>query len=192
MLKTKYHFTEKDTKIIDTYLELLEEGEKVRIKYLLMQLKKQYACYELINYVRDKGFTNDQILYGNSEYLSTMPSGHVILSNDLHFDYEYQHRYVVAKELNIEIEQIKKYLIHHKNGLPGDNDIMNLFICYDKAIHGSYHQAIKHNSNIDIKEFTLDYIEKITTKDNVEEMKDYLKILDKLEKVQNDKKNMFI
>ena len=157
-----------------------------------MQLKEKYACYELINYVRDKGFSNEQIFYGNSEYLSTMASQHKILSNDLYFKDEYQHRYIVVKELNIEIEQIEKYLIHHKNGLPWDNDIMNLFICYDIASHVAYHQAIKHNSNIDIKEFTLEYIEKITTKDNVDDMKDYLKILDKLEKVQNDKKNMFI
>lgn len=188
----KYYFTEKDRQIIDTYLELLEEGEQVRVKYILMQLKEKYACYELINYVRDKGFSNEQIFYGNSEYLSAMTSQHKILSNDLYFKDEYQHRYVVAKELNIEIEQIKEYLIHHKNGLPEDNDIMNLFICYDIASHVAYHQAIKHNSNIDIKEFTLEYIEKITTKDNVDDMKDYLKILDKLEKVQNDKKNMFI
>ena len=74
----------------------------------------------------------------------------------------------------------------------GNNNISNLWIFFDRAIHLSYHQAIKHNPNIDIKQFTENYIESIITDKNSMEIKQYLKILDKLQKAKKSKKNAYL
>jgi hypothetical protein len=81
------------------------------------------------------------------------------------------------------MEQVQKYIIHHQDQDKGNNSILNLWIFFDIASHIAYHQAIKHG-DINIKEFTLNYVDSIMNKDNVEEIRQYLEILDKLEKAK--------
>lgn len=187
MIKNKNYIKEIDQEILKSYVELLEPGEKARIKYIMMHLKNEYACFEIMQYIRSLGVPKDKIFHGEADYIVTLPRGHVQLVNDLYFNNCYLHQYNVCKELDISIEQVQKYIIHHENMVKGSNDISNLYICYDQAMHQAYHMAIKHG-DINIKEFTLNYVDSIMNKDNVEEIRQYLEILDKLEKVKKDKK----
>ena len=184
MIKNKNYIKEIDQEILKSYVELLEPGEKARIKYAMMYLKNKYACDEIMQYIKnDLGISQDRIWHGEAQYIITLPRGHCQLVNDLYFNNCYLHQYNVCKELDIPIEQVQKYIIHHQDQDKGNNSILNLWVFFDIASHIAYHQGIKHG-DIDIKEFTLNYVDSIMNKDNVEEIRQYLEILDKLEKAK--------
>ena len=87
------------------------------------------------------------------------------------------------------MEQVQKYIVHHIDEDKSNNDIENLWIFYNQALHQAYHQVIKKDANVDIKEFTLEYIDNIADDKNADDIKLYLQILDKLKGVKRDKKN---
>lgn len=188
MINNKNYIKEIDQDILKSYVELLEPGEKVRIKYILMYLKNKYACFEIMKYIRSLGVDKKDIFHGEADYIVTLPRGHVQLVNDLYFNNCYLHQYNVCKELNIEMEQVQKYIVHHEDMNKGNNDILNLWLFYNQALHQAYHMELKHNVNLDIKEFTLNYVDSIITDKNDIEIKQYLEILNKLETIRKDKK----
>ena len=134
MIKNKNYIKEIDQTIIKSYVELLELGEKARIKYVMMYLKNKYACFEIMQYIRSLGITKDKIFHGEADYIVKLPRGHVQLVNDLYFNNCYLHQYNVCKELNIDMEEVQKYIIHHSDQCKENNDISNLFIFYNQEI----------------------------------------------------------
>ena len=184
------YIKERDKKYIQNYCKVqIKNDDLIRVKSLVCLLDNKYALYEIIQYIRDiLKIDNKYIWRGNLlNYIVKLPRGHIQLVNDLYFNNCYLHQYIVLKELNLDIKQVQQYIIHHINQDKANNDINNLWIFYDRAVHLAYHQAIKRDPNIDIKQFTKDYIESIITDKNTLQIKQYLKILDKLESAKNKK-----
>lgn len=186
MIKKSF-ITEMDKKYIKNYCRVqMDNGDLVRIKSLACLLEEKYALYEIMQYIkRDLNITKDKIWHGEANYIITLPRGHIQLINDLYFNNCYLHQYIVVKELDLDMEQIQKYIVHHIDQDKGNNNITNLWIFYDTGSHIAYHQAIKHNKDTNIKEFTENYIESIINSKNAEEIKHYLAIVDKLQKRKN-------
>ena len=184
MTNIKNYITTEDGRYIQNYCKIQKDNnDLIRVKSLSALLGGKYACFEIMQYIRSLGVPKDKIFHGEADYIVTLPRGHVQLVNDLYFNNCYLHQYNICKSLDVEMEQVQKYIIHHQDQDKGNNDISNLFIFYNQAIHMAYHQAIKHG-DIDIKEFTLNYVDSIMNKDNVEEIRQYLEILDNLEKAK--------
>jgi hypothetical protein len=166
----------------------IANGEQIRVKTvaLMLGIHEEYALYEIANYLKhDLNVDSKYIFRGEADYISTLPRGHIQFTGmDLYYPNVYLHQYVVCKELNVDIGQVKKYIVHHVDQNKGNNDISNLWLFYDIASHIAYHQAIKHGV-VDIKEFTEDYIESILDVDNQEEIKQYIEVLEKLQKSKN-------
>ena len=193
MIKLNYITTD-DKRYIKNYCKIqMEQGDLIRPKSVMCLLEDKYSVNEVITYIKnDLGIDLKYIFHGEADYIVKLPRGHVQLVNDVYFNNCYLHQYVVAKELDLSIGEVQKYIVHHMDMDKGNNNISNLWIFFDRAIHLSYHQAIKHNPNIDIKQFTENYIESIITDKNSMEIKQYLKILDKLQKAKKSKKNAYL
>lgn len=175
------YITKKDKKYIKNYCQVqIENKELIRVKSLMCLLDKQYATGEIIEYIReDLKVPKDKIFHGEAFYTSVLPRGHIQLSNqDLYYPNCYLHQYVVSMELDIPMEEVQKYVVHHVDMNKANNSIDNLFIFYDVASHTAYHMAIKHGK-IDMYNYARDYIDSIINKDNATAVKEYLKILDK-------------
>lgn len=185
----KNYINERDKKYIENYCKIqMEQGDLIRVKSIMCLLEDKYSCSEVITYIKkDLKVPQDKIFHGEADYIIKLPRGHYQLTNDIYFDRCYIHQYIVCKELDLDIEEVQKYIIHHIDQNKGNNDIDNLWIFYDQAIHQAYHQSLKHNTNIDIRQFTMDYTESIITDKNVTEIKDYLNILDRLERSKKEK-----
>lgn len=179
------YIKEKHKRIIEELVnKRLEIGSQVHIKQIaaMLGVKEKYALYEILDYVRnDLGIDNKYIWRGNRiEYTQKLEGrGHIQLVNDLYFDRCYLHQYNICKCLDIDMEQVQKYIVHHRNGVE-DNSINNLWIFQDTSSHQKFHGELKKNKDIDIKSFTLNYVDSILNKDNAEEVRQYLEILDKL------------
>lgn len=188
MIKLNYITTD-DKRYIKNYCKIqMEQGDLIRPKSVMCLLEDKYSVNEVITYIKnDLGIDLKYIFHGEADYIVKLPRGHVQLVNDVYFNNCYLHQYIVHKELKINIVEVQKYIIHHIDQNKGNNDISNLWIFYNQAVHQAYHQAIKHNPNIDIKQFTMDYVESIIDNKNVTEIKQYLEILDKLERTKNKK-----
>jgi|GEM_PF-3791416 len=191
----KKFITTQDKGTIKEYCnKQIENKDKIRVKYMATMLEKKYATYELMDYIRDDLRIDKKLIaYGNCNYWYKLERGHIQLSeSDLYYANCYIHQYMVCMELDVEIEQIQKYIIHHMDEDKGKNDISNLWVFYDTNNHIAYHQAILHGENVDLMRFTLDYIESILDKENVEEIRAYLKILYKAERLKKESKRMLI
>lgn len=190
--KIKIHITAKDKKYIENYCRIqIDNDDLIRVKAIICLLDNQYSCCEVINYIRDDlGISRDKIFHGEAEYIFKLPRGHYQLTNDVYFDNCYMHQYVVCKSLEIPMEQVQKYIVHHIDENKSNNDILNLWVFYNQALHQAYHQISKKDVNVDIKEFTLEYIESIANSKNADEIKKYLQILDKMEYVRENKKKL--
>jgi len=180
----KLYITERDKKYIENYCKVqMEHKDLIRIKSIAVMLENKYAMYEIMQYIKqDLGISKDKIFHGEADYIVKLPRGHIQLVNDLYFNNCYLHQYIISMELDIPMEQIQKYIIHHLNMQKDTNDINNLWIFYDQASHQAYHQLLKKGIIQDIKQFTMDYMEDILATDNAAEVKKYLEILDILEK----------
>jgi len=188
MIKKNY-ISNKDKKYIENYcLVQMEQGDLIRPKSVMCLLEDKYAVCEVLQYIRnDLGIDNKYIWRGNTtNYIIELPRGHIQLINDVYFNNCYLHQYVICKELDLDIKEVQKYIIHHIDQNKGNNDISNLWVFYDIASHIAYHQVLKHG-DVDIKQFTENYIESIINNKNVTEIKQYLEILDKLERTKNKK-----
>lgn len=179
-------------KIKKIYLKYKEKEEKINaslIQALLLTTNSRIAQMEIVDYIKeiDKNYA-DTLKYANAEYVGVMPSGHIVLTDKL-FNFEYLHRYVVLRELGIEEDLLKDRIVHHIDGNKSNNLIENLYVFYSNSCHVAFHQALRKNKNININEFNLEYVtEHILTKDNADEVAQYLKLLDKLQQIQNNKK----
>lgn len=184
------YISNKDKKYIERYCKIqMEQGDLIRVKSLACLLEYKYCLCEILQYIKEALKVDSKYIWrADSSYTIKLPRGHIQFTGmDLYYPNIYYHQYVVAKELDLDIVEVQKYIIHHIDQNKGNNNISNLWIFYDTACHIAYHQAIKHNPNIDIKQFTMDYIEGIINKDNSKQIKDYLDMLDKLQKAKNKK-----
>ncbi|MCH5138522.1 HNH endonuclease [Clostridiaceae bacterium UIB06] len=191
MKNYKLYINIEDKKYINNYCKVqLENDDLIRIKSVASTLSNKYALFEIMQYIKDDlKISEDKIWHGEAKYIVQLPRGHFQLVNDIYFNNCYLHQYIITKELNIDIEQLQKYIVHHIDLDKSNNDISNLWIFPDVASHIAFHQAIKHNLPVDIKEFTENYVESIINKDNVEEIKQYLSVLEKLRKRECTYKN---
>lgn len=186
----KNYISNKDKKYIENYcLVQMEQGDLIRPKSVMCLLEDKYAVCEVLQYIREGlKIDNKYIWRGNTtNYIIELPRGHIQLINDVYFNNCYLHQYVICKELDLDIKEVQKYIIHHQDMDKGNNNISNLWVFYDIASHIAYHRVYKHDKDIDIKKFTMDYIEGIINKDNSKQIKDYLDMLDKLQKAKNKK-----
>lgn len=192
MINVKKYLTDKDKDTIQDYCNRqLEVKDKIRVKHLATILDKHYALFELMDYIKhDLGISKDKIFWGSSDYLYKLPRGHIQLSDcDVYFKNCYIHQYVICMELDTDIKDINKYIVHHMNEDKENNDVSNLWLFFDTNNHISYHQALLRGEEVELMKFTLDYIESILNDSNVEEVKAYLKLLHSLEKLKKDNKN---
>lgn len=180
------YISNKDKKYIEGYCKIqITNGDLIRPKSVMCLLEDKYSVNEVTTYIKEVlKVSQDKIFHGEADYIVKLPRGHYQLTNDVFFNNCYLHQYVVAKELDLDIVEVQKYIIHHEDMDKGNNNINNFWIFYDQASHQAYHQAIKHG-DVNIKQFTMDYIESIITDKNVVEVKNYLEILNKLQKIKN-------
>lgn len=187
---------EKDQEKIKRHCNMrIKNGDLIRVKALAVYLEEKYCLYDILCYMKSNlKIESDKIWRGEiADYIITLPRGHVQISNqDLYFGNKYYHQYVIAKQLDIEITEIDKYVIHHIDEDKGNNDIENFFVFYDVNSHVAFHQALKHNARLDIKNFNAEYIDGILTENNAESIKRYLEILDKIDELKRLAYNTFI
>lgn len=180
------YLKDKHKKIIKKHCEVkVKNGEKIYIKTLanMLSIDEKYAMFEIMKYIKnDLHIPVDKIFHGEANYIIKLSEKreHYQLVNDLYFNNCYWHQYVIYQELGVSMEEVQKYIIHHISQEKEDSSLENLWIFYKQAVHMAFHQALKHNPNIDIEEFTRDYVEEILDKDNAGEVQKYLEILDKL------------
>lgn len=187
MTITKSYLTTKDKKYIENYCKIQKENnDLIRPKSLASLLEGKYALFEIMQYIRSLGITKSELFHGEADYIRELPRGHIQLTNDVLFKNCYLHQYVVCKELDIPMEQVQRYVVHHQDEIKQNNNITNLWIFYDIPSHVEYHQKLKTNPNTDIEKFTLEYLKKILNKKNVDEIKQYTEILDKLKKAKKN------
>lgn len=188
----KIYINEQDKKEIKKRCELrLKGGQTIRAALITLRLKEKYCVGEVLEYIKNElKIPLDKIWRGETaNYMWTLPRGHIQFSSqDVFFKNKYYHQYVIAKELDLEMAEVEKYVIHHIDENKSNNDIENLFIFYDTASHIAFHQAKKHDENIDINVFNEDYIDKLLSKcgnNNAEDIKRYLQVLDKKNNLSN-------
>lgn len=174
------YISEKDKNKIKRLCESKIKAEDlIRVKSISIVLEEKYCLHDILKYIKkDLGIKSNRIYWGTrANYVITLPRGHVQIINDVHFNNKYYHQYVVTKELGLDIEEVDKYIIHHIDENKGNNDINNLFIFYDTSSHIAFHQALKHNKNLDIEQFNNEYIDTIINQCNIDSIRAYLKIL---------------
>ena len=110
----------------------------------------------------------DEPIFVVKEYLESMGAeikgqycywvhGHLQLTD---YYNSYLHQYVVAKELGISIQDVKKYCVHHINQDKLDNSLTNLWLFFDGATHMLYHSMSEVGNSLDeLYIFSLDQIE---------------------------------
>lgn len=177
----------KDKASIKEYINRqIQNKEQIRIKYLAAILENQYAMYEIMDYIKnDLNISDDYILRCKNTYLCEA-HGHIRLSrSDVYYSNVYQHQYVVHKAFDIQMEVIGKYIIHHIDSEKHNNDINNLWIFFNSALHREFHVELENNPNIAINKFTKNWIEKNINNKNRIELIIYLKLI---LKVENTKK----
>jgi transposase len=64
-------------------------------------------------------------------------------------EYELEHRFVMEKM--IERKLLKSEVVHHINGIKGDNREENLFLFKNTANHNKYHRAIEKGERMELK-----------------------------------------
>lgn len=160
---------------------MIKTGDLIYIKLIAPLLSQEYCLYEIYTYVTsDLAISSDRIRKSNSDYIARQPLGYLQFSSCYpYFPHKYWHQYVLSKELQVDIDLISKYIIHHVDEDKTNNDIDNLFIFYDKASHKMWHKISKYDETIDIKTFNNEYIDDLIDKENAESVKGYLRVLDK-------------
>jgi len=183
MMKNCY-ISERDKRYISNYCKnQISNGDKIRVKALAVVLEEKYCLYEIMKYIKkDLNIDPKCIFHGEADYISKLPRGHIQLVNDLFYDRDYLHQYIVTKELDIKREDVKKYIIHHIDQEKQNNNISNLWIFFDAASHIEYHGIIDKGIKTDIHQFTMDYVDRILNKDNTTDIENYLEILEKWQK----------
>ena len=116
----------------------------------------------------------------------------------------YLHQYIISKELQISIQEVKEYCIHHINRNKVDNELTNLWIFFDGATHMLYHSYLNdgdvgdslddiylfslEQSEIDLKnlndELEQDIITQKQYNSNVKRINKYILLITKLYKKQ--------
>ena len=80
-------------------------------------------------YLEQEGF------YTKYKYFGTV-HGHIQYTD---YYSAYEHQFMMSRELKENIFTIKRYYVHHSNGIKTDNQFKNLWLFYDNATHQYYH-----------------------------------------------------
>lgn len=176
----------KDKAIIKGYCDSqIENKDQIRVKSLAVMLENQYAMYEIMDYIKnDLNISNDYIWRCKDTYLCET-HGHIRLSRtDVHYSNVYLHQYVVHKAFDISMEVVGKYVIHHIDSRKHNNDVNNLWIFFNPALHRAFHLELERNPDVSISKFTKNWIEDNINKENRIELTRYLKLILKVENIK--------
>lgn len=151
---TKYLSMGQKKKIEVMYEAYVEGSIKVRIPYLSLSVDEPATVVR--KYILDRfGEDAKKNLYAREcEYLST--TGDYLRFTDYY--QLYLHQYILSRELKLEADTIKKYIVHHKNEDKKNNELNNLYLFFNNSMHRSWHMMEEKFKNI--KEFTYYYINK--------------------------------
>lgn len=123
MINKQYLTQQKQREIIREY----KKGEE--IKNISDNIQEPITIVN--NFLKDNGYVAKEFKYANEVH------GHIQYANYYSL---YEHQYVMMKELKIRVGDIKKYLVHHLNkDSKQDNNITNLWLFWDRAVHKIYH-----------------------------------------------------
>lgn len=177
----------KDKVIIENYCkEQIKENDLIRVKSIATLLTEQYALYEIIDYIKNELNIGDDCIYRRKDTYLSEAHGHIRISrSDLYYSNVYVHQYKVHKAFDISLEVLGKYIVHHIDGDKHNNNINNLWIFYNSAIHRAFHIELEKNPSISINKFTKNWVEDNINNENELELTRYLKLI---LKVENTKK----
>lgn len=65
--------------------------------------------------------------------------GHIQFTD---FNSIYEHQWILSKYLKVELEDIRKYIVHHVNQNKKDNNEGNLWVFFDSGHHRQYHSLL--------------------------------------------------
>lgn len=183
MINVKSYLSTQDKKIIKDYCnKQMQDKDKIRIKSLATTLENEYALYEIIDYIKNELNISDECIFRCKDTYLCEAHGHVRLSRtDVYYSNAYQHQYNVHKALDIPMKVVGKYIIHHIDSDKHNNDINNLWIFFNPALHREFHVELKNNPDVSISKFTKNWIENNITIENYKELKEYLKLILKAE-----------
>lgn len=163
----------------------LQDKDSIRVKSLASMLENQYAMYEIIEYIKNDLNISDSYIFRCKDTYLCETHGHIRLSRtDVHYSNVYQHQYVVHKAFNISMEVVGKYVIHHIDSDKHNNDINNLWIFFNPALHRAFHLKLEKNPDVSISKFTKNWIEDNIDKENRIELTRYLKLILKVENIK--------
>lgn len=179
----------KDKIIVENYCkEQIKENDLIRVKYIATLLTQKYALYEIIDYIKKELNIGDDCIYRCKDTYLSQAHGHVRISrSDLYYSNVYVHQYKVHKAFNVSMEVLGKYIIHHIDGDKHNNNINNLWIFYNTAIHRAFHIELEKNPSISINKFTKNWVE-----DNINNEIELTRYLKLILKVENTKKSLSI
>lgn len=137
------------------YKDFIKKKEPVNIRAISAvvdepsYLIRQYLIKRYGNRIIDK-------FYYNGCYLDLCES--VEKKQYVRFtDFNYKRsQYIVAKELGVEVEKVREFVIHHINANTFDDSFTNLLPLLDNSMHIKLH-SIK--GNVDLQEYIYDYID---------------------------------
>lgn len=186
MESTKYLNKQQKNKIEAMYKAYVEEGEKVRIPFISLSVNEpSYIVREHILKKYGEG-AKDNIYACECDYLSD--TGLYLRFTDYY--QLYLHQYILIKELNLEADIIKKYVIHHIDEDKKNNELNNLYLFFNTHMHRTWH-IVEEKFN-HIKEFTLFYVNKelehiadkeqtLETTKYEKELREYIQLVELLE-----------
>ncbi|MBV7276056.1 hypothetical protein JMF89_01240 [Clostridiaceae bacterium UIB06] len=130
---TKY-LTDYQKRYIDNiYNDFIINGKKVNCKYIGKEINEP-ACAVRLYYIEKYG--NDVVdkFGSNKEYIRDK-EGYMMFSG-----YEYKRaQYIMAKELEVDIRTISKFIVHHHDKNKINDKLWNLYLVYDKGHHRYIH-----------------------------------------------------
>ena len=145
------------SKIKKIYQAYLDREEKVRVMFIAVDLDIPAALVKQYILEQYGEGAKDNIYHSESHYID-INNGYIRYKD---FNNLYKHQFVMSRELGTEFENIRKYVVHHKDKDRTNNRFENLHLFYNAEMHSNWHWLESKEPQANIFDFTQDSIEKI-------------------------------